>query len=152
MTYDNIKRNIALMCEGVEYEVSALANIASYIYENMIDVSWVGFYLIRDGKLILGPFCGKPACTEIEIGRGVCGRSAEIVQPIVVPDVHKFDGYISCDDEVNSEIVYPIYKGGKIYGVLDIDSNTVDRFHGQNNEGLIEVAHEVSKILEKTVR
>ncbi len=150
MTFDNIKRNILLISEGVEYEISALSNIAAYIYENMIDVNWVGFYILRDGKLILGPFQGKTACTEIELGHGVCGRSAKADEPIVVPNVHKYGDYISCDPETNSEIVFPIYKNGKLYGVLDIDSATVDRFHGQNNEGLVEVAYGISMVLGKT--
>ena len=147
MTYDKIRYTIADICENVEYDISALSNIAALLYQEIHDVNWVGFYLLRDGKLILGPFQGKLACTEIELGRGVCGKAAKGNQPVLVPDVKNFDGYIACDPETNSEVVLPIYKNGKLYGVLDIDSPTVDRFNGRSIEGFVELAGAVTKAL-----
>ena len=150
MTYDRIRYTIADICQDVEYDISALSNIASLLYQEIHDVNWVGFYLLRDGKLILGPFQGKLACTEIELGRGACGKAAKGNQPVLVPNVNNFDGYISCDPETNSEVVLPIYKNGKLYGVLDIDSPTVDRFNGRSIEGFVELAGAITKVLLNT--
>ena len=101
-------------------------------YEEMKDINWAGFYLFENDKLILGPFQGKPACIEIENGKGVCGTSTTQDKTIVVEDVHKFPGHIACDSDSNSEIVIPIHKDNKIYGVLDIDSPILNRFNNEN--------------------
>ena len=138
MTFDNIKRNILLISEGVEYEITALSNIAAYIYENMIDVNWVGFYILRDGKLILGPFQGKVACTEILPTRGVCGASVRTKSTVVVPDVHAFAGHIACDAASRSEIVVPLLCGDRLLGVLDVDSPIPSRFSEEDRAGLEE--------------
>ncbi len=150
MTYDRIKYTISDISEGIEYDVSALSNIASLLYSEIENVNWVGFYLLRDGKLILGPFQGKLACTEIELGKGVCGKAAEKNHPIFVHDVHTYEGHITCDSESNSEVVLPIHKNGQLYGVLDIDSPLHGRFNGCNQDGFIEIAEEISKVLSKT--
>jgi len=118
------------LLEGEDRDITVLANAASYINMVTEDVSWVGFYLKgEDDSLYLGPFQGKPACTYIKFGKGVCGSSAEQKKTLVVPDVSEFPGYIACDAAARSEIVVPmIKKDGSVYGVLDIDSDTKDRF------------------------
>ncbi|MCL2854388.1 MAG: GAF domain-containing protein [Defluviitaleaceae bacterium] len=128
--------------------IANLANIASFIYTALPDVNWAGFYLAMDGELVLGPFCGKPACTRIPIGRGVCGTSAEKGEIIVVPDVHAFDGHIACDSQSNSEIVLPLFIKGRVFGVLDIDSPMFDRFSQADVDGLAKIANSISRFLE----
>ena len=128
-----------------KYEVTTLSNISALIFYSLPDVSWAGFYLVKDGKLILGPFQGKIACTEIKFGKGVCGTTAEKKETIIVKDVHKFPGHIACDSESNSEIVVPIFKNGELYGVLDLDSKKLERFDEKDKELL----ESLVKILEK---
>jgi GAF domain-containing protein len=107
---------------------SSLSNAAALLGWYFKDVNWVGFYL-RDGDLlILGPFCGLPACTRIPRGRGVCGAAFEQKKTIRVDDVHQFPGHIACDSASNSEIVTPILVDGEVVGVLDIDSPNLNRF------------------------
>ncbi len=108
--------------------VTNLANMAAIVYEFFDGINWAGFYLYQDSKLILGPFQGKPACTEIEIGKGVCGVAAETMQSIIVPDTDRFEGHIVCDSASKAEIVIPIAKDGGLFGVLDIDSPNMNRF------------------------
>ncbi len=105
-----------------------ISNAAALLYNNMDDINWAGFYLIKEGELVLGPFQGKTACTRIKIGKGVCGTAVEQKAVQLVPDVHLFPGHIACDCASNSEIVVPIIKDNVIYGVLDIDSPIKDRF------------------------
>ena len=128
-----------------KYEVTTLSNMSALIFYSLPDVSWAGFYLVKDGKLILGPFQGKIACTEIKFGKGVCGTTAEKKETIIVKDVHKFPGHIACDSESNSEIVVPIFKNGELYGVLDLDSKKLERFDEKDKELL----ESLVKILEK---
>lgn len=104
---------------------------------------------MKDGRLVLGPFCGKPACIEIAPGRGVCGTSAEKGETLVVPDVHKFEGHIACDGASNSEIVVPIKKGGRVVAVLDIDSPVLSRFSERDREGLEAIASILERIESK---
>lgn len=105
-----------------------ISNSAAHLFNNLEDVNWSGFYFMKDGELVLGPFCGKPACTRIKIGNGVCGTTAQNGTSTVVEDVHKFPGHIACDSASNSEIVVPIKKDGKVIGVLDIDSPKTNTF------------------------
>ena len=128
-----------------KYEVTSLSNMSALIFYSLPDVSWAGFYLLKEGKLILGPFQGKIACTEIKLGKGVCGTTAEKKETIIVKDVHKFPGHIACDSESNSEIVVPIFKNGELYGVLDLDSKKLERFD-EKDKLLLE---SLVKILEK---
>ena len=113
---------------NTNYEISILSNAAALLNEYLEDISWVGFYLHKDNKLILGPFQGKIACSEIEIGKGVCGTCAKELCAQVVENVHLFKGHIACDSRSNSEIVLPIIIKKKLYGVLDIDSTSFSRF------------------------
>jgi GAF domain-containing protein len=105
-----------------------LSNASALIMETMADLNWAGFYLMRDGQLALGPFQGKVACVNIEIGRGVCGTAAELDQTQVVADVHAFPGHIACDSASRSEVVVPLRSDGHVIGVLDIDSPLPNRF------------------------
>ena len=116
------------LIEGVDNVISNLANASALIFQTLTNLNWVGFYLKNGARLELGPFQGKVACTVIPIGKGVCGTAAQIGKTIVVPDVHKFEGHIACDSASNSEIVVPIFKNGELYGVLDVDSPSYDRF------------------------
>ena len=107
----------------------------------------MGFYLYNGEKLILSAFQGKPACIEIPMGKGVCGKAAETLKTTVVPNVHEFPGHIACDSASNSEIVVPLFKEGKVIGVLDIDSPHYSRFDERDRVGLEEFA----KIIEKAI-
>ncbi len=147
MNYRELKTAVSALSDGVKYEISILSNISALLWEHLTDINWLGFYLAQDGKLILGPFQGKTACTEIAFGRGVCGRAAESEQVILVPNVHEFEGHIACDCASSSEIVLPVFKNGALYGVLDIDSPTVGRFTEDDKLGLGEIADEIGKII-----
>ncbi len=109
--------------------ISNLSNFTAALKQTLDKISWVGFYLFDGNKLYLGPFQGKVACTEIKIGSGVCGTSAEKKATIIVPDVNKFPGHIVCDADSKSEIVVPILKDNKLFGVLDLDSNLFNAFN-----------------------
>ena len=113
-----------------------LSNAAALIWDTLEDINWAGFYLMKDGKLLLGPFQGKPACTVIEVGKGVCGTAVAEDRTQLLKNVHEFPGHIACDSASNSEIVIPIHAGSKIYGVLDIDSPQFSRFSEEDREGL----------------
>ena len=109
--------------------ITNLANISAYIFDQVKDINWAGFYLFYGNDLYLGPFQGKPACTNIKMGKGVCGTSAKNRETIIVKDVHEFTGHIACDSDSESEIVIPIItKNGDLFGVLDIDSPIKNRF------------------------
>ena len=125
--------------ENVPYTVTNLANISALIYDELSDLNWAGFYLMRDGKLILGPFQGKLACTQIPIGKGVCGTAVAENKTMLVENVHEFSGHIACDSASNSEIVIPVRHDGEVIGVLDIDSPLVGRFTEDDQVGLEEL-------------
>ena len=112
------------------------ANLASLLFHSLPDLNWAGFYWLRDGGLVLGPFQGKPACVRIAVGRGVCGAAAASRRTVVVPDVHAFPGHIACDSASESEIVVPILRGARLLGVLDLDSPRRGRFDDQEARGL----------------
>ena len=120
--------------------LSNAANLAALIYQNLPDVNWAGFYILDGNILRLGPFQGKVACTEIPLGKGVCGTAALQKQTLVVADVHQFAGHIACDSASKSEIVIPLLKGGQVWGVLDIDSPIFNRFEQADRMGLEELA------------
>jgi GAF domain-containing protein len=142
----------AAVCAHLEDEddlIANLANIAAFIYHSLDKLNWAGFYLMKGGQLVLGPFVGKPACTRIDLDKGVCGGAATEKRVIVVPDVHKFPGHIACDGDTNSEIVLPLYKNGEVFGVLDIDSPVFDRFGAIDEEWLTKIAGAISNFLDK---
>lgn len=118
-----------------------LANTSAFLNQRLTDLNWVGFYLWRDGQLVLGPFQGKPACTRIARGRGVCGTAAARHATILVPDVHQFPGHIACDTASASEIVVPIEIPGRQIGVLDLDSPRLAHFDEKDRAGLESIVH-----------
>ena len=139
MDYTLIAAQLAAMTEGVPYETANLANAAALLWQEMPGINWVGFYKMMDGQLVLGPFQGKPACTLIPVGKGVCGTAVAEDAIQRVEDVHQFPGHIACDCASNSEIVLPIHKNGAIWGVLDIDSPEFARFTEEDRMGLEKV-------------
>ena len=134
--YDLLTRQAAALIAGVPHLTANLANISALIFDTLPDINWAGFYLAEGGRLILGPFQGKPACVEIPPGRGVCGTAALENKTLLVPDVHAFPGHIACDSASNSEIVIPLHKNGRVVGVLDIDSPSFSRFSENDKNGL----------------
>jgi len=134
--YKALNQQLAALTEGIPYEIANLANAAALLWQHLPDINWAGFYLMEDGALVLGPFQGKPACIRIAVGRGVCGTAVAQQKTQLVPDVHAFPGHIACDDASRSEIVVPIYRGGEVYGVLDIDSPYPERFTLDDQAGL----------------
>jgi L-methionine (R)-S-oxide reductase len=119
--------------------LSNLSNFTAALKQTFNKISWVGFYLFDGEKLFLGPFQGKVACTEIKIGNGVCGAAALKKETIIVPDVNKFPGHIACDVDSKSEIVVPIIKDDKLYGVLDLDSTDLNSFNEIDQKYLEEI-------------
>ena len=126
--HDGILAELTSLLAGETDPVANAANTAALIQARVPRLNWAGFYFLRGGMLVVGPFQGLPACTRIPLGRGVCGTAAERRQTIVVPDVHAFEGHIACDSASLSEIVVPFDIGGELAGVLDIDSPELDRF------------------------
>jgi GAF domain-containing protein len=112
------------------------ANLASLVFHTLPDLNWAGFYWMKQGELVLGPFQGKPACVRIALGRGVCGTAARERRTIVVPDVNAFPGHIACDTASASEVVVPVISGTRVLGVLDLDSPVRDRFDGSDARAL----------------
>ena len=112
-----------------DYDITTLSNASALLNMYLEDINWVGFYLLKNNQLILGPFQGKVACTNIKIGRGVCGTCIQDEKTILVPNVHEFKGHIACDSASNSEICIPLYANNKLYGLLDIDSPILNRFN-----------------------
>jgi len=136
MDYQNLNKQLISISEGIDYDITLLANASALIYDAMDRLNWCGFYLLKDGVLLLGPFQGKIACTRIELDKGVCGAAATRNETVLVPNVHEFPGHIACDSASNSEIVIPIHRAGELYGVLDIDSPELDRFSADDKVGL----------------
>jgi GAF domain-containing protein len=124
--------NMLIMLEGLvqgdELPITKLCNASALINALIGRINWCGFYLEKNNELILGPFQGMPACTKIEIGKGVCGTAALKKETLLIDDVHNFKGHIACDAASNSEIVIPIVKDDKLIGVLDLDSDEFSRF------------------------
>ena len=116
------------------------ANLAALVFHTLPDLNWAGFYWMKGGELVLGPFQGKPACVRIAIGKGVCGTAARDRKSIVVPDVDAFPGHIACDSASNSEVVVPLVRDGQLLGVLDLDSPNLARFGAVDARGLERLA------------
>lgn len=126
-TSNNLLQDIGAYCEA-DNLVGSLSNISALIHDQYKDINWVGFYLFDGKKLVLGPFQGKPACTRIELGRGVCGHAAKERKTVLVKDVSQFSDHIVCDSASRSELVVPILQNQKLVGVLDVDSPQFARF------------------------
>ncbi len=120
----------ALM-ENEKDAIANMANLSALLFNSLPDLNWTGFYIYKDKELVLGPFQGLPACVRLQFNKGVCGTSAAQRKTLVVPDVHRFEGHVACDSASNSEVVVPIVVKDTLYGVLDIDSPSFDRFDPQ---------------------
>ena len=145
--YGEIIPQIEALTEGESDLVSNLANIAAVLKE-AFGFLWVGFYLEKDGQLVLGPFQGPVACTRINLDRGVCGHAYTTRETVIVPNVDEFPGHIVCSSASKSEIVLPIFdKSGEIFGVLDVDSDRLNDFSETDAQGLSSIAHIITKIL-----
>jgi GAF domain-containing protein len=137
--YKLIHAQLRSLLENERYVIPNLSNTSALLNGALRDINWVGFYLIHNNELLLGPFQGKTACIHIPIGKGVCGTAVLKDEIQLVPDVHLFPGHIACDSESRSEIVIPIHNNGIIIGVLDIDSPVTERFDSVDQDGLLEV-------------
>lgn len=134
--YRTAAEQLRSLLEGETDLTANLANASAVLKEAMEDVNWVGFYLMKQGELVLGPFQGKPACIRIPVGKGVCGTAVLEDRIQLVRDVHEFPGHIACDSASRSEIVLPLHKDGRVWGVLDIDSPLIGRFTNRDRDGL----------------
>jgi L-methionine (R)-S-oxide reductase len=135
--YAHLANDLSALLTGESDLIANAANTAAVIFTTLPDVSWAGFYFLRGGELVLGPFQGKPACVRIALGQGVCGAAAVQRRTLVVPDVQKFPGHIACDSASRSEIVVPLLGAGNaLLGVLDIDSARAARFDDSDARGL----------------
>ena len=138
----------ASMIETESHYVAALSNLSALIYESMDRLNWAGFYMMDKGSLLVGPFQGQPACIRIEIGKGVCGTAVKEKKIQRVADVHAFPGHIACYAASRSEIVLPIRSGGRIVGVLDIDSPEPERFSEEDEKGLALLADLIGRAVD----
>jgi L-methionine (R)-S-oxide reductase len=134
--YKQLASQLDALLTGEKNVYANLSNASALLNQFLHCINWVGFYLMDDGELVLGPFQGLPACIRIPLGKGVCGTAAETKESIIVADVNAFPGHIACDAASQSEIVIPIVKNGVILGVLDVDSPELDRFTEQDRSGL----------------
>lgn len=145
--YILLNQQLRALTQQVPHRIANLANASALLFQTLEDLNWAGFYLMEDGKLVLGPFQGKTACIEIPLGKGVCGTAAATGESQRVKDVHQFPGHIACDGASNSELVIPIRKNGVVVGVLDLDSPNIGRFEKADQEGL----EDFVRVLEQNV-
>jgi len=145
--YRELLPQLESLVSGERDPVANLANLTAALKQSLPYASWVGYYLMRDNELVVGPFQGKVACTRISPGRGVCGAAAAEKKTIVVPDVNDFPGHIYCDPDSRSEIVVPLLNGHRVLGVLDLDSSGYDSFDAVDAENLEHVAELTVKVL-----
>ena len=145
--YQLIIQQMEALAEASADRIPVMANVSALLFYSLEDINWAGFYLVRDGALLLGPFQGKAACVRIEKGRGVCGTAWAEDRVQVVPDVHAFPGHIACDSASRSEIVVPIHSGGAVSAVLDIDSPIPVRFSEEDRAGLVDLAMSLERII-----
>jgi GAF domain-containing protein len=134
--YDQLAAQLSSLLAGERDLMANAANFSALIFYSLPDLNWAGFYFVRDGELVLGPFQGRTACVRIRIGQGVCGAGAAKCDTVIVPNVHEFPGHIACDSASNSEIVVPLMKDERMIGVLDLDSPKLSRFDREDAAGL----------------
>lgn len=141
-----IYEQIKCLCENETDLIANLSNISACLNENLENINWVGFYLMKNGELVLGPFQGKPACIRIPVGKGVCGTCVKEKKIQRIADVHLFPGHIACDCASNSEIVLPIFKDDQVVAVLDIDSPYKNRFSVEDEQILKETVQYIESL------
>lgn len=138
--YRELHQQLAGLLKGETDPIANAANTCALLYQHVPDVNWAGFYFLRSGELVLGPFQGKPACVRIPVGKGVCGAAVAEARSMMVEDVHAFPGHIACDMASRSELVVPLRRGSRIVGVLDLDSPLPGRFDAKDQAGMERVA------------
>jgi GAF domain-containing protein len=146
-TYDTLVAQLADLLDGESDLIANAANVSAFIFQHVKDLNWAGFYLLRNGELVLGPFQGSPACTRINTSKGVCGTAVTRRDTVVVPDVRNFPSHIACDPASRSEIVVPLLVDGRVRGVLDVDSPVSGRFDEVDAAGMEQL---VGVFLQKT--
>ncbi|TWT26390.1 GAF domain-containing protein [Planomicrobium sp. CPCC 101110] len=134
--YNLLGKQLDALLTGESNQTANLSNASALLNQFLERINWVGFYLMEDGELVLGPFQGLPACVRIKIGKGVCGTAVSEKKTMLIDNVHEFPGHIACDAASQSEIVIPLIKDGEVIGVLDIDSPELSRFSKEDQEGL----------------
>jgi GAF domain-containing protein len=149
-TKAELYRELATQCQALVADetdpIANMANCAALIFNSVPRLNWAGFYLLKGGELVLGPFQGQPACVRIALGRGVCGTAAESHSTLRVADVTKFPGHIACDSASRSEIVVPLLtEDFRLIGVLDVDSPELDRFDAEDEAGLSAIAQIIAQ-------
>jgi L-methionine (R)-S-oxide reductase len=138
--YEQLAQELGALLAGERDTIANAANTAALIFGALPQINWAGFYFLKDGELVVGPFQGQPACVRIALGKGVCGTAAAERRTLIVPDVHEFPGHIACDAASRSEIVVPLISGATLLGVLDIDSPHPARFDAADAAGLERLA------------
>jgi L-methionine (R)-S-oxide reductase len=138
--YARLREELAALLAGENDLIANAANTCALLFDALPDLNWAGFYFLKAGELVVGPFQGKPACVRIGLGQGVCGTAAARRQTLLVADVHAFPGHIACDTASRSEIVVPLILAGALLGVLDIDSPRPGRFDAADAQGLESLA------------
>jgi L-methionine (R)-S-oxide reductase len=146
--YAELVERLRALLGGETDPIANLANAAAELHAWLPDLNWVGFYLLKGGELVVGPFQGRPACTRIALGRGVCGTAAATGVSQLVPDVEAFPGHIACDARSRSEVVVPIAVGGRVVAVLDLDSPTLARFDDEDRDGLEAVVAAIAPLVD----
>ena len=146
--YDSICAQVEGFAKTSGWYVPLFSNVSALLFEELCDINWAGFYVMKEGELLVGPFQGKVACIRIPVGKGVCGSAVERDETIRVDDVHEFPGHIACDSNSRSEIVCPIHHNGSIIGVLDIDSPIPDRFSDDDQKGIEKLIEVLEKYLD----
>jgi L-methionine (R)-S-oxide reductase len=149
--YRDLAQELDALLTGEADALANAANAAAAIYHSLPDLNWAGFYFLRDDTLVVGPFQGRPACTRIALGVGVCGTAARERRSILVPDVHEFPGHIACDAASRSELVVPLLREGDVIGVLDLDSPSLGRFDAEDQAGCEALAAIVGRHLARSV-
>ena len=147
VNYNLLREQIREILQSDPWYVAAMSNISALLMETLPDLNWVGFYVLRNGQLVVGPFQGKPACIHIPEGKGVCGTALREDRALNVADVHAFPGHIACDSASRSELVIPLHADGKAAAVLDMDSPKPARFTAEDEAELIRMA----EIIEQTL-
>jgi len=138
--YRQLSAQLEALLAGERDSIANAANTSALLFQMMPDLNWAGFYILREGELVLGPFQGQPACVRIPVGRGVCGAAAARKQSVLVEDVHAFPGHIACDAASRSELVVPLIRDGEVIGVIDLDSPKVARFDAADLAGIEKIA------------